>query len=279
MASTADAARGFQRAATFVGYPCRVLPFPATHRSVLERVRSADAEIRRAAFGDLAQGYWRPSYHYLRLHWRLAPEDAEDAVQAFFATAFEKGYVEAYDPAKARFRTFLRTCLDRFVQNRRKAERAAKRGGETETRSLDFPGAERELAEHLVTEIRDVDRFFRDETIRALFSRTVDEMRRAYADEGRDAVFLVFECYDLHAALDEGTDSANGAAGTGVDKARTYADVARELGLSTTQVTNHLHAARRRFREIALLNLRALVGTDEEYRAEARELFGLEVQP
>ena len=44
-----------------------------------------------------------------------------------------------------------------------------------------------------MTEIRDVDRFFRDETIRALFSRTVDEMRRAYADEGRDAVFRVFE--------------------------------------------------------------------------------------
>jgi len=264
-ASTLDAACGFQRAATFVGYPCRVLPFPATHRSVLERVRSADAEVRRAAFGDLAQGYWRPSYHYLRLHWRLAAEDAEDAVQAFFTIAFEKGYVEAYDPAKARFRTFLRTCLDRFVQNRRKAERAAKRGGETEIRSLDFPGAERDLAEHLVTEIRDVDRFFRDETIRALFSRTVDEMRRAYADEGRDAVFLVFERYDLHPARDDG----NGM---------TYAEVARELGLSSTQVTNHLHAARRRFRELALLNLRALVGTDEEYRLEARELFGLEVQ-
>jgi RNA polymerase sigma factor (sigma-70 family) len=257
-----------------------VLPFPATHRSVLERVRSADAEIRRTAFGDLAHGYWRPSYHYLRLHWRLTPEDAEDAVQAFFATAFEKGYVEAYDPAKARFRTFLRTCLDRFVQNRRKAERAAKRGGETEIRSLDFPGAERELAEHLVTEIRDVDRFFRDETIRALFSRTVDEMRRAYADEGRDAVFLVFERYDLYAARDDAGGDASGspAASAGGDKARTYADVARELGLSTTQVTNHLHAARRRFRELALLNLRALVGTDDEYRAEARELFGLEVQ-
>jgi len=63
------------------------------------------------------------------------------------------------------------------------------------------------------------------------------------------------------------------------DKSPTYAEVARELGLSTPQVTNHLHAARRRFRELALLNLRALVGTDDEYRAEARELFGLEVQP
>ena len=64
-------ARGFQRAATVSGYPCRVCRSP--RRTVgAGAVRSADAEIRRAAFGDLAQGYWRPSYHYLRLHWRLA---------------------------------------------------------------------------------------------------------------------------------------------------------------------------------------------------------------
>jgi DNA-directed RNA polymerase specialized sigma24 family protein len=104
-----------------------VIPFPATHQSVLERIRSDDAGVRRTAFGDLAVGYWRPSYHYLRLHWRLEPDAAEDAVQAFFTAAFEKGYVEKYDPAKARFRTFLRVCLDRFVQNLQKAESAEKR--------------------------------------------------------------------------------------------------------------------------------------------------------
>lgn len=245
-----------------LGYAARVLPFPVTQGSVLERVRSVDPEIRRGAFGDLAHGYWKPAYHYLRLHWHLAAEDAEDVVQAFFATAFEKRYLEVYDPAKARFRTFLRTCLDRFVQNRQKADRALKRGGAIDLRSLDFPGAERELADHLAADVQDVDRFFRDETIRALFTRTVEEMQRAYAAEGRDAVFRVFERYDLQAADSE---------------TRTYAAVARELDLSVAQVTNHLHAARHRFRELALINLRALVGTDEEFRAEARELFGIEV--
>ena len=56
-----------------------------------------------------------------------------------------------------------------------------------------------------------------------------------------------------------------------------YASVAREFDLTSAQVTNYLHAARRRFREQALLNLRALVGTDDELRDEARELFGLEI--
>jgi RNA polymerase sigma factor (sigma-70 family) len=239
-----------------------VIPFPVTHRSVLERIRSTEAEVRRTAFGDLAEGYWRPSYHYLRLHWRLDAETAEDVVQSFFTTAFEKGYLEKYDPAKARFRTFLRTCLDRFVQNYRKAERAEKRGGRVQRLSLDFRDAEHELAALASSDLRDLDRFFHDETVRALFARTVDALRAACESEGRGVVFRVFDLHDLH----PGSDTS-------------YATVAREMNLTTSQVTNYLHTARRRFRELTLLHLRALVGTDEEFRAEARELFGLDVQP
>jgi len=234
--------------------------FPVTHRSVLERVRSVDHEIRRAAFDDLAVGYWRPSYHYLRLHWRLSPDTAEDVVQSFFTTAFEKRYMDRYDPARARFRTFLRTCLDRFVQNYQKAERAEKRGGQQTHLSLDFPGAEQELAARPSREVSEVERFFHDETIRSLFARTVDAMQRAYETEGKPAVFRVFERHDLKPTPDV-----------------SYASVAAELDLTTAQVTNYLHAARRRFRETALAELRSLVGTDEEFRAEARELFGIEI--
>lgn len=236
--------------------------FPLTHLTVLERIRAGDSVARLGAFGDLAEGYWRPSYHYLRRQWHLSPEEAEDIVQGFFAVAFEKGYLEKFDPAKARFRTFLRTCLDRYLQNQRKAERAVKRGGAIEIRSLDFPGAERELA-MVSPDVQDPDRFFRDETIRALFARTVTDMREAYAREGKPRVFEAFERHDL-ADPDDG-------------QPRTYASVAAAMGVPVTTLTNHLHAARRRFRELALVHLRNLVGSDEEFRAEARELFGVEV--
>lgn len=241
-------------------YAHRVIPFPATHRSILERIRESDAETRRIAFGDLAAGYWRPAYHYLRLHWQLAPDAAEDAVQSFFTAAFEKGYLEKYDPAKARFRTFLRVCLDRFVQNLRQAERADKRGGQVERLSLDFPGAERELALVAATDRSDPERFFRDETIRALFSRSVEGLRRALEREGRPAVFRVFERHDLEPGADT-----------------TYATVARDLDLSVAQVTNYLHFSRKRFREIVLADLHDLVATEDEFRSEARDLFGLEL--
>ena len=235
--------------------------FPATRRSVLERVRSADHGIRREAFGDLAAGYWKPSYHYLRLQWRLTADEAEDAVQAFFATAFEKQYLERFDPGQAAFRTFLRICLDRFVQNLRKAAAAEKRGGGAVLLSLDFPGAEREL-DDMATAIADPDRFFHDETVRFLFARAVASLQASCAEAGRDVVFRVFERHDL---VPESETS--------------YASVAAALGLSVGQVTNHLHAARRQFRDFALGHLRALSATNDEYRREAREIFGLEVEP
>lgn len=245
-----------------LGYSSRVVPFPATHRSVLERVRSRDAEVRRLAFDDLARGYWRVSYQYLRLQWHFTPDAAEDAVQAFFATAFEKQYVERYDPSRARFRTFLRTCLDRFAQNLRKAARAEKRGGRATVVSLDFTGAEQDLARHPALRVDNADRFFYDETIRWLFARTVDAIRASCEATEEPHIFSVFERHDLQPSPDT-----------------TYASVAGELGLTVAQVTNYLHVARRRFRELALANLRAISATDEEFRLEARELFGLEVAP
>lgn len=237
-----------------------MIPFPATQRSVLERIRTGDESVRHLAFGDLAQGYWKPSYHYLRLHWHLSPEAAEDAVQAFFTVAFEKSYIERYDPTKAKFRTFLRVCLDRFVQNLRKAESAERRGGGATTLSLDFPGAERELESVSAGQSSDVDRFFHDETVRFLFGRAVESLRDRSARSGREIVYRVFELHDLQPTT-----------------TTTYATVAAELGLTASQVTNHLHAARRQFRELALEHLRAISATEDEFRREARDLFGLDI--
>ena len=75
-------------------------------------------------------------------------------------------------------------------------------------------------------------------------------------------IFEVFERHDLAPSPDV-----------------SYAAIAHDLGLSVSQVTNYLHAARRRFRELALGHLHSLCGTEEEFRLEARELFGVEADP
>src|SRR6185436_8422612 len=114
--------------------------FPPTRHSILAAVKSDDAEIRRAAFGSLADVYWRPVYKYLR--WRAEPDEAQDLTQSFFLDAFERGLFGRYEPARGRFRTYLRVCLDGFVANERKGARRLKRGGGTPLLSLDFETAE-----------------------------------------------------------------------------------------------------------------------------------------
>jgi RNA polymerase sigma factor (sigma-70 family) len=235
--------------------------FPATRHSVIERIRDADPEARREAFGDLVDGYWKPVYKHLRITWRLDSEEARDLTQAFFADAFQKAWLERYEPGKARFRTFVRVCADRFVMNVRQSASRLKRGGALRFVSLDFEGAEREVAAAQIASQPDPEEFFHQEFVRALFEKSVQELRADYETSGRSAHFALFERYDLHPA--EGV---------------TYADLAREFDLSTTQVTNMLAQARRRFRERALASLRGLCGSDEEFRREARDIFGVEVE-
>ena len=233
--------------------------FPLTRHSVVERIRAEDADVRRVAFSDLVDGYWKPVYKHLRLTWHLSPETAEDLAQGFFAEAFEKAWLERFDPEKARFRSFVRVCVDRYAMNARQTEARLKRGGGATTVSLDFATAERELPSESPAD-QDPDARFQQEFVRDLFARALAALRRELAAGGRDSHFALFERYDL--AHEDGL---------------TYGQLAGELGLTTTQVTNRLAQVRRRFREIALDDLRALSGTEAEFRREARELFGLEV--
>ncbi len=236
--------------------------FPATRRSVVLATGSPDAEVRERAFETLIAAYWKPVYKYLRLKWRSPREDAEDLTQGFFAQALEKGFLERFDPARARFRTYLRTCLDGFVANQKKAARRLKRGGGARLVPLDFEGAEGELAQHPIPDGLDLEEYFHREWVRSLFGLAVDALRQRLEAAGKGGHFTLFERYDL--AADEPAGRP------------TYAQLGEELGLAPTQVTNHLAAARREFRRLVLEKLAEVTGSDQEYRSEARQLLGVE---
>jgi RNA polymerase sigma factor (sigma-70 family) len=228
--------------------------FPATNHSAIINARSDDSSVRRRAFDTILASYWKPAYKYIRLKWHADNEDAKDLTQGFFAHAFEKNYFATYDARKASFQTYLRTCLDGFVANERKAGRRLKRGGEMD--HLDFAAAEHELAAH-ASSILSPEDYFHREWVRWMFTLAVDAFRQRYEESGRAVHFQLFERYDLS------------------DDEVSYASLAKDFGLDTATVNNYLAAARRDFRRVVLEKLREITATDEEFRTEARSLLGV----
>jgi RNA polymerase sigma factor (sigma-70 family) len=235
------------------------MTFPATRLSVVARTRSADAATRQLAFAALIEAYWKPVYKYLRLKWSLDPDQAADLTQEFFTAALEKDVIGRYDPARARFRTYLRLCLDGYAANVRKADARLKRGGGMTMVPLDFTTAEGELARIEPAAPADLDEMFYREWVRELMLRTVADLREHARKTGREPMFEVFARYDLADPPDERP---------------TYAAMAASLGITAATVTNHLAAMRRQFRQLLLERLRDLTTSDEEFEAEARRLLG-----
>ena len=154
--------------------PAAVFPRPGIRRSSASATPIPTPGARRSATSST--GYWKPVYKHLRLTWHLDVEDARDLTQGFFADAFQKAWLERYEPGKARFRTFVRVCADRFVMNMRQSSSRLKRGGGVQTLPLDFDGAEREVASRSLRRVscrRMPDELFHQEFVRALFDKTV----------------------------------------------------------------------------------------------------------
>jgi RNA polymerase sigma factor (sigma-70 family) len=238
------------------------MTFPETRHSVLAALRSDDRAIRERALERVASGYWRAVYSYLRLRFRRTPEDAEDLTQEFFARALDKGWLATYEPARGRFRTYLRACLDAFAANEHQAERRQKRGGGMAPVTLDFSTLEGEVRTlDLPAPDADVEELFHREWTRSLFAGATRELERWCIARGSPAIWEIFRRYDL-------------SAGEGDSARVTYAEVARAVGLPMTQVTNHLFVARRELRRLVIAGLRRSCASETEADAEIREIFG-----
>jgi len=235
--------------------------FPPTRWSLIVAARSPEAEERQRALDLLIAAYWKPVYKYIRLRWNKDSDQAKDLTQDFFTRLLEKDFLESFDPARARLRTFLRVCVDRFLANQEKAAQRLKRGGDMQLLSLDFESAEGELQHIDVPDPDKMEDFFAREWIRSVFTLALDRLRHECEVNGKQTHFRLLELYDI----EEG------------GKSLTYEQVAKQFGLKTSDVTNFLSYARREMRRVVLAQLRDMTGSDDEFRREARALLGVEV--
>lgn len=229
------------------------MSFPATHLSLVRRVRSTDADTRASAQDALAAVYWAPIYAHVRMSHHQDPADAEDLTQGFFVDALRRDLFARYDPERARFRTFVRRCVDSYVVNALQSEGRLKRGGSVSFVPIDVADVETRLT---TERDDDPDAVFHREWVRSVLVTAITALRERYEAADRRVHLALFERYDMS------------------DDPPTYAELAVEFGIPATQVTNWLAATRRDFRTIVLETLRDLSGSDEEFREEARALLG-----
>src|SRR5687767_10756120 len=87
--------------------------FHTTHWSAVLAAGQPDVPGALRALEGLCRAYWRPVYVHVRRAGHNV-EAARDLTQEFFARMLEGNWLNAADPQRGRFRSFLLRCVSRF---------------------------------------------------------------------------------------------------------------------------------------------------------------------
>lgn len=228
-----------------------------TTRWTLVMAASRDSTpTSREALAELCERYWPPLYSYARRH-GYSVDQAQDLTQAFFARFLEKRDVQAADPQRGRFRSFLLTSFKHFVANEHDRERAQKRGGGQVPIALEVETAEARYAAEPPDKLTPEALFERQWALDVI-DRGLAKVRADYVKAGKEAMFERLKGFLI------GEKEQGG-----------YADVARTLGTTEGAIKVTVHRLRRRFRDVLRAEIMATVSDDSEIDDEIRYLIAV----
>ena len=219
--------------------------FPSTRWS---RILAPDG---RRDLDGLARAYWRPIRAWLATRTRSAEVDADDLVQEAFAWLLATGLLDKADPARGRFRGFLKRALANFATERWRRSQAQKRGGGIDTTTLD------ETSEPIDPRAATPDQVLDDAWRRELLLRAQEKLQNELETHGRTVHWALFRAWFLD--TDEPPD---------------HATLAARHGISRTDVSNWLDHGKRRYRALLRDLVADTVSTEAEMQEELRWLFG-----
>jgi RNA polymerase sigma-70 factor (ECF subfamily) len=228
--------------------------FPSTRWSRILAAKDFAAPEAREALAALCEAYWYPIYAYVRRQ-GYTPEASQDLTQEFFAYVLERDLLAKADPARGRFRAFLRTVCARRLADFREQQNALKRGGGRRVLAIDARDAEGRYSREPVSELS-ADRIFDRSWALTLLDRVLDGLRCEYAAAGRTSTFE-----ELQAVLTHSPDGGS------------YAPIAARLGTSEGAVRVAVHRLRRRYGVLLRQEIAATIDDPNEIDDEIRSLF------
>jgi len=229
--------------------------FATTHWSMIAQAAESATPAGRAALEELCRIYWTPLYWFARRR-GLAPADAEDLTQGFFADLLARDAVAQADEGRGRFRTFLLTSFENYRSYQRRHDRAVKRGGGRPVVSLEaMEAAERRYHDEPAT-AETPERIYERKWALSLIEVAVAAVRDDYAACGKGTWF----------------DELRGALWGGGGRV-SYAEIARRLGSTEGAVKVAVHRLRKHFGERFRAEVTKTVVDSAETDDEIRHLL------
>ncbi len=228
--------------------------FPPTLWSVVLAAGDGASSRAEEALAKLCRAYWYPLYAFLRRQGQ-SPEDAQDAVQSFFAHLLSDQRLARVHPARSKFRSFLLASLKNFLTDERRKQSAQKRGGDVTLIPLEADTAEERYCIEPVDR-RDPEKHFERRWAMTVLERVIDRLKAEASDARAAERFAQLQPFLL--ADDAGPS---------------YAEVGRRLGMTEGAVKMAVLRLRQRGREIFRDEIANTVASEQDVEDEVRHLF------
>ncbi len=228
--------------------------FLSTRWSVVLAAGNASQPNSREALSELCRTYWYPLYAYARRR-TSSVHEAQDLIQEFFVRLLEQNTIAVADQQRGRFRTFLLSSLRNFLANEWAKLHAEKRGGGCRIWQLDVSSAESRFA-HQPTDSLTPDKLFDRRWAETLLDQAMNQLRDEFVRLGKLAHFDLLKPFLAGGKRDV-----------------SYANAARQLGISEGAAMVAAHRMRRRFRDLLRAEIAQTVATGDDVDDEIRDLF------
>jgi RNA polymerase sigma-70 factor (ECF subfamily) len=229
--------------------------FTTTHWSVVLEAQG-ESPAAQEALEKLCRIYWRPIYSFVQRQ-GVAPEEAEDITQGFFASLFERGSLSAVRKEKGRLRSYLLGALKYFLADEQRRAMAIKRGKGQRLVPLEELRAENRVEMEPADPVT-AEQIYERRWASTVLERVLSLLKDQYRAAGNTALFD-----SLKQLLPDEPDAPS------------QADIAAHLGMTENAVRQAFHRFRQRYQSLLREEIAHTVATPGDIEDELRHLIAV----
>jgi RNA polymerase sigma factor (sigma-70 family) len=229
--------------------------FTTTHWSVVLTAQG-ESPAAEEALEKLCRMYWRPIYSFVRRQ-GVAPEEAEDLTQGFFAQLLDRGSLSAVRKEKGRLRSYLLGALKYFLADEQRRAMAIKRGKGQRLIPLEELRSENRVEMEPADPVT-AEMIYERRWALTVLEQVLDRLKNEYRTAGNAALFD-----SLKQLLPDEPGSPS------------QAEIAAHLGMTENALRQAFYRFRQRYQSLLREEIAHTVATPADIEDELRHLIAV----